>query len=183
MLPQRFHHHWADQGADRALDVHPAELPRVDSALDGAGEEAHAALDHMLVIELRNPWEVARLRHHQLRNAAELRRAEKPPPALYQFAQQISRTSLEVADHLLTLGDGGDHRAFDDRLEQRFLAVEVQVERSLRDAGAGSNVVEPGCRKSFFDEEIERRRDQLLGAVFRPALTACIRLRTCGSFP
>ena len=53
-------------------------------------------------------------------------------------------------------------RAADQFLEQRLLVLEVQIDRSLGDAGALGDVVEPGRGKALVDEFLERRLDDRL---------------------
>ena len=61
------------------------------------------------------------------------------------------------------LDDGRDGAA-DQRLEQRFLVLEVEVERALGDAGAGRHVVEPGRLEAVLGEHARRRLEDRLAA-------------------
>ena len=45
----------------------------------------------------------------------------------------------------------------DDRLEQFFLAGEIEIQGALADARARGDLIEPGRGKTAFDEQIECR--------------------------
>lgn len=61
--------------------------------------------------------------------------ADPHPPVRQQAFQQISASVVTGGD-CLALGDDRHDAFLNDSLEQRFLAVEIQVKRSLRYAGA-----------------------------------------------
>jgi hypothetical protein len=58
----------------------------------------------------------------------------------------------------------GDRLAH-DALEQRGLVLEVEIDRSLRQAGAFSDIVEPGRGEALLDEQRQRRVEDLAGAL------------------
>jgi hypothetical protein len=47
----------------------------------------------------------------------------------------------------------------DQRLEQRFLRRDVEIDRAFGDAGARRHVVEPRIRKALFGKHVESRRE------------------------
>lgn len=59
---------------------------------------------------------------------------------------------------LLGGGQYGDHAVFDDRLEKRFLAAEVEVERAFGNAGASRHVIQSSGGEALVDKQRERRR-------------------------
>jgi hypothetical protein len=85
--------------------------------------------------------EIACLRDHQLRDAAEWRAAEQSPPAVHQLAQEIGGGAVVGLEDLLALGEHREDGALDHRLEELLLAVEVEVERALRHARARGDVL------------------------------------------
>jgi len=96
--------------------------------------------------------------------------ADRVPPAGDQRPQEVGRLALEPVDPLLGLLDRPDDARADHRLEQLFLAVEVEVDRALRDARALRDVVEARGGVAALDEEIERgvedlRRTGVLAAL------------------
>jgi hypothetical protein len=92
------------------------------------------------------------------------------PPAREQLPQQVGGGSLE-AFGLLDRGlDRGRQVLADHRLEQVFLAREVQVQRSLRDSGARGDLVRSRRREALLGEQFERRVDELLRARLLAAL-------------
>jgi hypothetical protein len=68
----------------------------------------------------------------------------------------------------------------DHRLEQRLLALEVEVERALGDAGARRDVVEARRRKAALDKEIERRGHELARALVLAPAASRSRARRSG---
>ncbi len=72
--------------------------------------------------------------------------------------------------------DRRDDAFLDDRLEQGFLAVEIKVQRSLRDARARRDVFQPRGGETPLDEQRERGRRQLGRAGFLAAFSRRIRI-------
>ena len=79
--------------------------------------------------------------------------------------------------------DYGGHRAAYDLLEQLLLVVEVEIERSLGDAGLGSHVVEPCRLETALGEHRERgvENNQPPFCRFQFAGTASFLWRRAGS--
>jgi hypothetical protein len=172
VLEDRAHDQRRDERANRVVDVHRAELAAVDAALDGAREEPGAALDHFGVVEAGELGEVLRLRDHQLRYARVPGGADRVPPAGDQRPQEVRRLALELVDPLLGRLDRADDARADHRLEQVFLAVEVEVDRALRDARALRDVVEPRGGVAALHEEVERGVEDLARARLLAAFEA-----------
>ena len=58
-------------------------------------------------------------------------------------------------------------KVVDDRQEDLFLAVEVEIERPTRDAGVGDDVADGGCAIAFACEDGDGRVEKLLTASRR----------------
>jgi hypothetical protein len=65
----------------------------------------------------------------------------------------------------------GHHALLDHRLEKRFLAVEIQVERALGDAGTRRHLIQTRGRKALLDEQGQGRRGKLGRAGLLATLT------------
>ena len=76
--------------------------------------------------------------------------------------QQLPLTLLEHAHDA-----GADHGA-----EQRFLGIEVEVERSLADAGVARDVLEARARETLRSKDFECGVQDLVGAGVGAALPA-----------
>ena len=76
--------------------------------------------------------------------------------------RQVARQSaFQRADH------GADLKAH-QLLKQRFLVLEVQIDRALGDAGAARHVVEPRRGEAALGEFVERRLEDGGAALGRP---------------
>jgi hypothetical protein len=69
-----------------------------------------------------------------------------------------------LIDELLAALDRGNDCALNDRFEERFFAVEVEIERALRNAGASGDVFKSGRGEALLDEQIECRGGKLAWA-------------------
>jgi len=146
--------------------------------LQRAAQQAPAALDDVLLIEARDFREVARFGDHQLADRRQWRLPDVLPPAEEQLAQQIGSRSVMLGQTRLGGRQRGAHAVFDHRLEERFLAVEIEVERTLRSAGARRDVVKSRAGKALLGEKGERRGGEFAGARFlapaaRRSTSAC----------
>ena len=86
------------------------------------------------------------------------------PICCHQLMQQVLqkfRSAPFKGRHLLLGGNETRHDPLlDHRLEQSFLAVEIQVKRSFGYAGVRGHVVEPCRSEAFLNEEFKRGRRQ-----------------------
>ena len=159
-----------DQRVDHVGHRDGAELAAVDAALDQLAEHAVARHRHLVDVELGDLGKVAHLRHHQLEDARGPRLANAFPPEPQDERQQVRGRALEGADDLDALGDLVDHVVPDHFLQQLFLARVVEVERALRNAGAGRDFLGACCREALLDEQVEGCIEQFLGTCFLAAL-------------
>jgi hypothetical protein len=61
------------------------------------------------------------------------------------------------SERLLHRPDKRPHQRADDRLKQRLLVAEVQIDRPFRDPGALCDIVEPRCGEAACGKFVERR--------------------------
>src|SRR5215510_9518722 len=121
-----------------------------------------ATSHHFLVIKAGKLGKVLRLGDHQAWDAGERGFADQPEVLADQLLEQLARAAGEALRQRFSLRDDGNDRLTNQRLEQRFLAVEVQVDRALGDAGATGDVLELGGRKPAVRKDLERGADDLL---------------------
>jgi hypothetical protein len=81
--------------------------------------------------------------------------------ALHELRSVTARSSRD--DPLNASNDG----FADDRLEQRFLALEIEIERAFGNTRSLGDVLEPRRRESVLDERVERGIQDVGGAHFR----------------
>src|SRR6266545_2080844 len=150
----------------RERHIQSPELARLDTALEDAAHQAMAARHDFLVIEAGQLGKIAGLRDHQTRDTGEWRLADQPEILAYQPLEEIARTAGEGLRERLALLDHRHDRLTDQRFEQRFLVLEVEVDRALRDAGAAGDILELGGRKPAVGKDLQRGADDL----FRPGV-------------
>jgi hypothetical protein len=81
-------------------------------------------------------------------------------------AQEFARAALEFIDEGNGLVASGEQRSAHHFLEEAFLAVEVEIDRALADAGAYGDVVELGGRETLGREFFQRGIDDGVAARF-----------------
>src|SRR5437660_4273001 len=161
------HYRGVHQGRHREFrgehHVHRPKLAVLDAALDYARHEAVPAGHHFVIVEARQLRKSCRFGHHQLGNTGERGLPDQLPVFPHQLFEQLAGAPREGLRQGFALGD---HR-YDGRphhgLEQRFLVLEVEVNRALGDAGAAGHVGQRRARVAALDEYFERRRHELLG--------------------
>ncbi len=167
-------HDQEDQRRDQRVDdvgrVDRPELAAVDAALQQPASIACAGLDDLVDVELGDVREVARLRHHQLEDAATARVSPIRSHQRRSRAQQVGRGALEAGGSVDALDDQVDDVLAHHRLEQFFLARVVEVQRALGDAGARGHFFGAGGGEALLDEQVERRIEQFLRTGFLAAL-------------
>ena len=80
----------------------------------------------MGAVEPCHVGEIASLGQDQFDHAAG-RAFLEGAKAVDEFAQEVFARALEAVDHVRRLGQGPAHRFGDDRLEELFLVLEVEV--------------------------------------------------------
>lgn len=156
------------QDVDDLIGIHGPEYATINPRLDCLAHQFAATRHHFVEIELGDIGKILRFRHHQLRNAAEVGGADQLPPAEQQLVQQGGRIVAMALEQRLALFQRRYDTLADDGFEQRFLAIEIQIERAFRHAGACGNLVQPCGSETALDEQRERGRRQFL----RPRLLA-----------
>jgi hypothetical protein len=111
------------------------ECLRITARISGA-QANRTAHDHLLVVDARQLGEIAGLGDDELGNPGRFGPTDQLPPLVQHGPQQVRRAVLVLGQQLLAEGDMRDEHLADHRLEQRFLAVEVEVDRPLGDPGA-----------------------------------------------
>src|SRR5712692_2287192 len=167
VLPVRGVQHRRNGQPDGKLYVHGSELASLDAPLDRRREQAVAATDDLIVEEPRQRGEVARLGHHQLRDTGQARLADARPPIAHQATDQVRRAALMLGHELLTARE-----RWHDGLEERFLAVEVEVDGAFGHAGAACHVGKLRGRETALHEQLERGGQDLSRARLLTALPA-----------
>ena len=145
------------------IRIHLPELAALHAPFQDGLHQKMSAADDFIVVELADFGKIAALGKHQFRNAAEFRRSDGPPPVENNCAQQLGRRAVMFLQQALATLDERHDAGTDDRLEQFFLAGEIQIQGAFADARAGGDLVEPGCGKTAFDEQIERSGHQFGG--------------------
>src|SRR5512145_989454 len=107
-------------------EVHLLELARLDTPRQHAFHETVTARDYFVVIEASQFGEVARLSNHESRNTREGRLAHEPPVLANQPLEQIARAARKCLRDRLPFRDDWNDGLANQRLEQRFLVLEVQ---------------------------------------------------------
>lgn len=153
------------------VNVDRAELAALDPAPQDGADQAEAAANHLVEVEAREIREVASLSDHQLGNRPDLR-ARHVGDGRQQLLQQADARPFEGRGRHLEPLEVRQQPGPHHRLEQRFLAGEVQVERALADAGAGRDVVQAGRGEATRGEALQGRCQNLVGAVVLAAAPA-----------
>ncbi len=179
-LPERQHHERGRQHTHESLDLDCAEFAAFDAARDGFCQQRMPGLDDFVDEETRNFGEVAALGHHQLADPSRRAVTVVGPPAANQTAQQLVARAREAKGLVGGLAEPGDDAVADDGLEEVFLVLEIEIERSFRNTGAGRNIFQAGARISLLDEQLQRRRDQFRRARFFAAFPAWLGRRFSG---
>ena len=172
MLPDQCHHHRRHRHAHGVLDVHGAELAALDATAQHPREQPADALHDFVEEEPRRLREIGGFGYHELREARDARLVHVLPPAAHHLGQQVPRRAAVRLDPLLgALKERNDvlpHR----RLEQRFLALEIEVQRPLRHPGALRHVLESGGREAILDERFQCGVQDVAGPLLRHAPAA-----------
>src|SRR5258705_10251932 len=124
-------HHRRHGELGRNRHVHRPELASFDTPLQHAGYQSMTARAHFLVVEAGQLGKIVRFRHHEFRDTDERRFTDEPPVLAYEALEQVARAPGEGPCQLLALRDHGDDGLPDQRLEQRFLVFEIEVDRAL----------------------------------------------------
>ena len=166
-LPERCDQHGRDHAEDRVVDVDGAELAARDPAPQDPADQPEAATHDLVDIEARKVRKIAGLGDHELRDRADPGVHDTRDGREHPLEQHGTR-AFEGRRQGLDPGEVRQQRLAHDRLEQLLLAVEVEVERALADAGAGGDVLDPGGGEAASGEALQRRSKDLL----RPRLLA-----------
>src|SRR3954469_2334650 len=145
--------HWVDV----------AELTGVDAPADDAAQEAEAASDDFVGVELGEVGELVELAKDEAVDGAKDRRADEGPVSAHGSAELLGGGAL--AGNFLSRLDGVDGGLPDHLAEELFLIGEVEVDGPFGDPGAISYVLEPGVGEPAFPENLERGLDDLLRPV------------------
>ena len=169
MPPQQQEHHRRENQPHGVIGIHGPEFAAFHSGFQHALHQPVAAADDLVVVEFPDLREVPALREHQFGNAAELGVADRLPPTEDDLPQQIGRAALVLLQQPFAALDQRHDSGADDRLEQFFLAREIQIERAFADTGPGRHVIQPRRGVTAFDEQVERgghqfSRSRLLAA-------------------
>src|SRR5665213_1743262 len=141
------------------------ELTGLDSPRDYSGDKLLPAQNHFCAVEFNEVREVVQLADDDSIDDREGRRAHESPVVLHE-GQQLLASGTQSWNSL----------ASDDRLDncrshhfakKRFLVREVEIDRSLGNAGASSDVFKPRTRQAVLAKYFERGSQNLLWAFFR----------------
>src|SRR5262245_19115434 len=172
MLPHRGDQERRHREVGGASRIDGAELARLDSHLDRAGERGGVPRDHLVVIPARQLGEIPSLRHHELGDSAERTVDDRLPATTQNLRHQLPRRTAMGSHQLLDHLDHGQRGLTHQLLEQRVLVGEVEVHRPLGDAGAARHVLEPRRGEPALGEHLERRVEQLGRALLLATLPA-----------
>src|SRR5260370_32387902 len=175
VAPVRRVQQWSDGQPPRGTHVDRPELAALDPTLEHAADQPLPAAHHLLVLKARQLGKVRRLRHHELGEPRSRRPTEEPPKIPDDLRQQLARAAREGLGQRLPLRDRGDDRFADDRLQQRLLAVEVEVHGALRDAGAACPLFAGGGREAMVGEHLQGGGHDLSGPRLLAALPPRLR--------
>ena len=155
VAPQHREDGEGDDAHHGALDIDRAKLAALDAGAQHMPHQGHAAMHHLVQIKARQLRKIARFRQHQLGDCTD-RRRDDFEKALYQAFEAAGRGFGCIADHRFRAGYIGQKLLPDDRLEELFLILEVEVYRPFCDPGAQCNVVEPRRGKAALGEACQR---------------------------
>ena len=106
---------------------------------------------------------VAGFGENQLGDARNACGADPLPPAEQHHAQQVEGAALELVHDAADLGDRRHQPFAHDGLEQLFLVLEIQIQRSLGDAGARGDIFQACTGIAALDEQLQRCGSDFLG--------------------
>lgn len=84
--------------------------------------------------------------------------------------QQFRRRALVARETLLRLGQARHDAFLDDRLEEGFLAVEIEIDGALRNAGALRDFFQARSREAAFGKDLQGGGHQFAGTGVLAAL-------------
>ena len=70
-------------------------------------------------------------------------------------------------------GDVGARHLVHQRLQQRHLVLEIEIDAGLAEPGPGRHLLHPGGGEAFLRKEVERRSEDFRGAGLRAAAASC----------
>src|SRR5438105_5955184 len=143
--------------------VYGPKLAGLNTPFQHAGHQSVTARHYFFVIKPRELRKISCFRDHESRNTRERRFPYLPPVLSHQALEQVSSAAGEGFRDCLSLGEDGDDRLSDERLEKRFFVVEVEVDRACGDAGAARDVLELGRGEAAVGEDLEGGGDDFFG--------------------
>ncbi len=117
--------------------------------------------DDALDPELADLREVAHLGDHQLEDARRRAFVDARPPGDQQLLDRLGAGPVGGGGLLDAGLDLGAQEMLDHRLQQFFLAGEIQVQRALGDAGGLGHLLAARGGEALLDEQRQRRLEQL----------------------
>jgi hypothetical protein len=166
-LPERAEEH---RGAERTcgerrIDI--AEFSVGDTSRDQAFEHCERSAEDFIEIESTELRECARFGDHEFRDRADRRLGDAAGDEAQKLGDERCDRSGVTYEHSFGCAEVVRDRKPDHALEERELVFEVEIDRRFAKPGTFGHIVQTCSGESFFDEELERCHEDLVGSLGR----------------